>query len=428
MKQRYFVLFAVLMVLFSSPVLAGTKYMAGSPQLSASLLGDAEYLPGDTVTLTVYIHNSGLNDIKIIQHNIDTGGELPNTAKMVSAALHPGDAPLIVKTDPQMTGDIPGGSGTTVPFTVKIPADAASGTFTLRLDVGYTYLFDAEQVGMESIIYHYRTGNESLEIPITIKKIVSIDVDDVQTGSINVGSEGYVTITIHNTGYLTGESTVARISRSGASPVIPVDSSVYIGNFSPGESVPCRYKVMVAGNAGAQTYPLDIAVVYQNREGESVTSDPVTVGVPVKGKVDFEVISPAAVIYPGSTGKIIVEYENTGAATVYSAQARISAADPFTSTDDTASLGDMKPGDRVAAEFGITADKSATVKEYGLDSEIRYRDGLDNSRISDPMKVTVVVRGRSGFDFILHNPVLMSIIIATLIGAGYLIYTKKRKN
>ncbi len=427
MKTRYFVLFTVLMVLFSSPVLAGTKYMAGSPQLSASLLGDTEFLPGDDMTLTVIIHNSGLNDIKITQKNIDTSGELPNTAKMVSAALNPGDSPLIVKTDPQMIGDIQGGSGTSVPFTIKIPLDAPSGTFTLRLDVGYTYLFDAEQIGMESIIYHYRTENESLEISITIKKIVSIDVDDVQTEYINVGSEGYVTITINNTGYLTGKSAIARISRSGASPVIPVDSSVYIGDFYPGESVPCRYKVMVAEHAGPQTYPLDIAVIYQNREGETVTTEPVSVGIPVKGKVDFDIVSPSSVIYPGSTGKIIVEYENTGAATVYSAQARISTAEPFSSTDDTASLGDMKPGDRVAAEFEITADKSATIKEYGLDSEIRYRDGLDNSRISDTMKVTVVVEGRSGIDYILHNAVLMSIIIAALIGAGYFIYTKKRK-
>jgi hypothetical protein len=427
MKTRYFVLFAVLMALFSSPVLAGTQYMAGSPQLSASLLGDTEYLPGDEVTLTVVIHNSGLNDIKIIQQNIDTSGELPNTAKMVSATLSAGDALLIVKTDPQMIGDIPGGSSTPVPFTVKIPTDAPSGTFSLHLDVGYTYLFDTEQIGMESIIYHYRTENESLEIPFTIKKIVSIDVVDVRTEHINVGSEGYVTITINNTGYLTGKSTIARISRSGSSPVVPVDSSVYIGDFSPGQSVPCRYKVMVTGNGGAQTYPLDIAVVYQNTEGETVTSDPVSMGVPVNGKVDFDIVSPASVIYPGSTEKIIVEYENTGAATVYSAQARISAAAPFSSTDDTASLGDMKPGDRVTAEFGITADKSATAKEYGLDSEIRYRDDLDKSRISDTMKVTVAVRQRSGIDFILHNAVLMSIIIAALIGAGYFIYTKRRK-
>ncbi len=426
MKPRYFILFAVLMVLFSSPVLAGTRYMAGSPQLSASLLGDNEYLPGDDVVLTVVVHNSGLNDIKIIQQNIDTGGGLPNTAMMASATLRPGDAPLIIKTDPQMIGDIPGGSSISVPFTVKIPQNASSGVFTLRLDVGYTYLTDTEQIGMESIIYHYRTEDESLEIPFTIKKIVSIRVDEVVTEHINAGSEGYVTITIHNNGYLAGKSTIAQISRSGTSPVVPVDSSTYIGDFPPGASVPCRYKVRVTGNAGVQAYPLDIAVVYVNREGDTVASEPVTVGVPVKGKVDFEVASPSAVINPGGTGKITVEYVNTGAETVYSAQARISAAEPFSSSDDTASLGDMKPGDRVAAEFEITADRSATVKEYGLDSEIRYRDALDNSRISDTMKVTVVVRQRSGIDYILHNAVLMSIIIAALIGAGYFIYTKKR--
>ena len=84
---------------------------------------------------------------------------------------------------------------------------------------------------------------------------------------------------------------------------------------------------------------------------------------------------------------INVQYTNTGGATAYNVQARISAVDPFTSSDDTAFLGTLAPGETREAAFEISMDKSATIKDYALDSEVRYRDALDNSLISDPMKV-----------------------------------------
>ncbi|MDD5025704.1 MAG: S-layer protein, partial [Methanoregula sp.] len=71
-------------------------------------------------------------------------------------------------------------------------------------------------------------------------------------------------------------------------------------------------------------------------------------------------------------------------------------------------------------------DKTATVKEYGLDSEIRYRDALDNTVISDPMKVRVqIVQGKSILD-LLTNPLVLCIIAILVIAAGYLLY-KRRK-
>ena len=44
---------------------------------------------------------------------------------------------------------------------------------------------------------------------------------------------------------------------------------------------------------------------------------------------------------PGSKQVISVEYMNTGETTIYSAQGRISAVDPFTSNDDITYLGDL---------------------------------------------------------------------------------------
>jgi hypothetical protein len=130
---------------------------------------------------------------------------------------------------------------------------------------------------------------------------------------------------------------------------------------------------------------------------------------------------------PGNKKIISVEYKNTGETTIYSAQSRISAVDPFTSNDDIAYLGDLKPGESVVASYEMSVDRSATIKEYGLDSEIRYRDALDNTYISDTMKVKINVTSSAGMTAVLSNPVYLSIIVAGIIGIVYLVYRYRKK-
>jgi len=108
---------------------------------------------------------------------------------------------------------------------------------------------------------------------------------------------------------------------------------------------------------------------------------------------------------------------------VYSAQARISAVDPFTSNDDTAFLGTIAPGEVKEATFEISVDSTATQKEYGLDSEVRYRDALDNSIISDPIKVRIEVVERSNTLLFL----LIAIIALGIIAGGYYYYQRRQK-
>ena len=121
---------------------------------------------------------------------------------------------------------------------------------------------------------------------------------------------------------------------------------------------------------------------------------------------------------------ITVTYANTGGATAYNVQARISAVDPFTSSDDTAFLGTLAPGETGEAAFEISMDKSATIKGYALDSEVRYRDALDNSLISDPMKVQIMVEKDNS---LLNNPVVLVVIAAAVILIGYGIYRQRAK-
>ncbi|HUU76548.1 MAG TPA: S-layer protein [Methanoregulaceae archaeon] len=424
MNIRYFIIFTLIASIIAAPALAGTKYMSGGPALSAAIAGSNEFVPGQEVTIPVMVENKGLIDMKFVQSSIVERDDLPNTAKMMIVALYPGDAPLVIRTDPQMVGDIHGGKSAQVSFVAKIKADAPAGEYLLPLQLHYTYLRSAEQFGQDSIDYSYKEIDEILEIPVKIKPLIYIKADTVATEHLNAGNEGYINLTVRNAGFEDAESAIIKIARNGESPVIPTDSSVYIGDFPINSTTEIRFKVAVSRDAGAQTYPLDFFVVYKNHEGDTITSDKVTIGVPVGGKIDFSVISPPQEVKSGQKTVIEVVYENAGAATAYSAQARVSAVDPFTSNDDTAYIGDIEPGQKAVARYEVSIDGSATLKEYGLDSEIRYRDALGNSQISDTMKVRIKVGEGSGI-----NPILVGIlVIAAIGGAAYYVLVHKKKN
>ena len=218
-----------------SPVSAGDRYMTGSPELTAAVSGTNEFSPGDEVTIAVQLQNEGLNELKFVGSGIISRDDQPNTAKLITITLDPGDSPLIVKSDPQMIGDLKGGSSTIVNFKVKIPKNATVGTYDLPLNIKYTYLWMAEQIGTDSIQYTYRDAKETLTLPVKIKPVLQFSIISSSTEHLNAGTEGYLTLVINNTGQEEGKKAILKLARNGNSMVIPTDSSSYIGDFPPGQ-------------------------------------------------------------------------------------------------------------------------------------------------------------------------------------------------
>ncbi|WP_298667654.1 COG1361 S-layer family protein [uncultured Methanofollis sp.] len=425
MDIRKFCILGLVLAALTAPALAGTEFLYGSPEMSAAISGTNMFVPGTEVPVTVIISNSGTNSVMVTDPKTITPQDPPNLAKLVNAGLSAGDAPVEIRSDAQQIGDIPGGVSKPVTFLVKFDKDAPAGTYDLPLTLKYQYVDWTEQDGGNLLRTGYLNKKVVLPLAVTVRSNVNLEVDGVSTDHINVGTEGYLTLTLRNAGFEHAQKAVAKLARDGASPLIPTDGNVYIGDFKPGDVVNCTFKVSASSDAEAQSYPVDVLVEYEKSNGEKETSDTEIVGVPVGGKIDFAIVSSASSVHPGQKATIDVTYKNIGSATAYNAQARISAVDPFTSNDDTAYLGDLEPGQTAVAHYTVSVDKEATVKQYGLDSEIRYRDALDNSQISDTMKMTVTVVKPDPLVGALTNPIIIAVIIAVLIGAGYYIYRRR---
>ena len=417
----------IIAAFFVAPALAGTKYLDGTPNLNAYIAGINEYSAGGDIQIPVVIENDGMSTNVQVAPDIIDRADLPTTAKFVTVAMSAGDAPIVIKSDPQMIGDLASQTRDTVTFDAKVNADAPAGTYSVPLNISYTQFSYVDQFGVDTFRYYYVQDNVTVTIPLVIKPEVIPEIVSATSDQLIAGADGYVNLTIKNIGSLDGAKATVKILQDDDSPVTPVDSSVFIGAFPAGGIVSCQYKVNVAKDAENKTYPVDVIVIYQNDEGDFVTSQTETVGVDVGNKVDFTILSSPAEMSPGSKQTILVEYQNTGNSTIESAEARISIVDPFTSTSDVAYLGDLKPGQSAVASFQLSVASDATLKEYGLDSEIRYRDALDDTYISDPMKVSIDVKNLTGFAGIVSNPLYISVLVAVIIGLIYAVYHLRRK-
>jgi hypothetical protein len=413
--------------IFVSPAMGGERYISGSPDLSATINGANEFYPATEVNVPVNIQNSGLIDYVISQPNLLTPADLPNTAKLMTVQLFAGGAPLTVLSDPQMVGDLPGGDNLLVNFKVRTNPDAAAGTYILPMTVHYTFLSHADQYGQDVLQYFYETRDVTLDIPLKIKPEIILQVVSAEPEEVNVGTEGFVHLVLDNIGNEDGTEAVVVLSPVGTSPVQPVASSVYVGDFPLKSQIDLRYKVSVLSSAEPGTYPVNVVVNYKNQDGVFVTSAPAVIGVPVKGKIQFSVVSTPNQVYPGTQDVLEITYKNTGSAPVNSAQARIYTQDPFTTTDDVSYLGDMIVGETKVARFDVTVDQKATAKEYALDSEISYRDSLDNDQVSDRIPVPVDVVNRTGILALLYNPYFIALLAVVVIVAVLLLRRMRKK-
>ncbi|MDD1683717.1 MAG: S-layer protein [Methanoregula sp.] len=413
-------------ILIATPASAVTQHLGDGPSFTAMLAGNNEFVPGADTTITLLVKNTGLNAMKQVAMGTIEPEDQQNTAKTITISLASAGDAVIIKTDPQMVGDIRGGNSVTVHFRAKISENATEGEYQLPLTLQYRYLRVIVQEKADVFEFTYNEARDTLPITLRIKPRVKAEVIEAVPEGLTVGSDGFLNLKVKNAGLENGTMASVKLLRNEKSPIIPTDSTLFIGDFPSGSIVAGRYKVSVSKDATNQTYPVDLVVSYTNREGTMVTSSVTTVGVPVNAKPAFSVISAVPEV-PGGTGKVIeVQYRNDGNVMVYAAQARLALHDPVPMGDNTAYLGDIAPGESEVARFNVQADGAADPGVYSFDSTIRYRDVSGTSLESDTIPVQLNVMPAAGG--ISALAIAGCIIVIIVICVVFLVYRQKNKS
>jgi len=402
------------------PCMAAENYFSGGPDLAVSLQSTNELVPGATTDLPVLVENRGTITMEMYNQFTIRSMYIPTTAMGATVQLLPGNAPVLVKTNPQKIGDVAAGAIIPASFVVQVPQDVPAGNYTMLARITYQYMPRAEQETTTDIEYYFKDDAVTLPVPVTVRPIAMPSVVSVESLGLHAGGEGYLAVTMNNTGHDTGRAASVYLVPSGVSPLVPSTNGLYIGDFAPGNTTTARFKVTVAQDADfTQTYPIGLYLKYTDFEGNMVQSPVVNTGVDFTQKIRFRAQDDPVLLHPGKTYVVNVTYTNVGTAPAYNAQARISVVDPFSSEDDTAYLGTVRPGQSATAIFSIKTDGTATPKTYSINSEIQYTDLSNTEYTSDTIRVLAAVEDETA-------PVLPVVLLA-VVAAAVLVYVLYRK-
>lgn len=402
------------------------------PVLSAHVVSDPGYYPGDTFAMTVILTNKEQDtSIQIAPLVAPPGIYDPRTALGVVVSHQESDAPVSVKNPPVLVGDIR--MGDKVPLTLQgtVDEEALPGTHTILLNLTYRYVWAIPINSENSTIQPlYREMSLTIPVGITIKSEVRPALLNMTQENLVPGTQGYLSGEVKNVGNATGSEVVFTVVPFDNVTFKVVEGSTNVGRFEPGGTAPVRARIAVKDHTPAGWYPAVLQGTYRESDGSIRTTPSVPVGIKVAKGAVFRVDSPGIVIIPGETAIINVSYTNTGDSPAADAEVKVIGNHVIMPAKDTAVLGFLGPGETRTAQFEISAKSAIAGKQYPLDTEVKYRDGLGALMLSDRASLGVSVQSPEGIDAVTGNPPLMIALAGVcviLAYAGWSVWRKHRK-
>ncbi|WP_300607153.1 hypothetical protein [Methanohalophilus sp.] len=231
-------------------------------------------------------------------------------------------------------------------------------------------------------------------------------------------------------------------------PAIDVKSGPQeAGTLASGDetSSPVKFNIEISENAHAGEYPMLLSLYYGYQKNIEVSGDDetdlgitnmdvgiwydvgsqnITFPIYVKDAAEFEVVNVSSHLVAGEEGMLYVTYTNIGEEVAEDATVRISAADPFSTTDDQAYLGTLEPGDSAVAIFKLKVDDTAIAKPYAINSEVRYDDKDGRSRISDNIKIRTEIVEPKSTGFPIRNAFALIGAVVVIAAGSYFAYRR----
>jgi hypothetical protein len=437
-KIRFWLIILVTLVLVASVVGTTRSALAavsGKPDLEATVVGSGELTVGQIGVVQVMVQNVGTfsGDVEDPADQVMATGYLTatgitlvppcTTAIGITVTLASSSSSIEVLGGEASLGTLSRGMSTIqpVPFQLYVQENTEPGTYKLDLKFEYQYLSDVDWLnpGGATPQYEFHWGNRVQEEEITITVVGTyFSAVVTQTEGIRAGATGIITLDIENSGAHEAYDVTAEIVPG--SSVSPIGQASFLGDMLGGSSVTTQLRASVSSKAIGQNSSVDILINYKDAR-DVPRQSLLTIGVMVKAALNFEVqaVQVEGKLTPGSKRVITIPIVNAGNYAADDAIARINvvnpfATAPFSTTDDTAFIGTLQPGETGLARFSITVDNDALPEPYMLEVQVEYFDSLGNSYTSDTIRATVTVEQPSGLS-------TLAIVLISIAGVAFII-------
>ncbi|MFB6080778.1 MAG: CARDB domain-containing protein [Haloferacaceae archaeon] len=385
--------------------------VAGSPDLGLTVTRD-RIGPSETGRVDVTVSNSG---------DVHRTGPTPfvervTTARNVKLTVLDSriDAPIEITSGPVALGAVADGRPRNASFTYETGANLTPGTYRIPIRVTYDYTsavgYDVVQrpPGYENVAYSDSSRRRVEYVTLVVDDRSRFDLS-ANTTDLYAGDTGALRFSVRNAGTETARNATIRLS-SGTPGVYFGDAddphattSVLVPTLAPGESRTATVRVGARSAVTAGTYPVDARVVYENANGVTTRSDPLTMRVrarperrfalrdlrPTTARVgDDDILVSGTIVNRGPAtahdAVVTVGVDGTGTAT----EGRVgsggngSDAGSVRVTSGEASVGDLAPGESRRVRFRLAIPRGVEPGDRVLAFGVDYQNGDGDLRHS----------------------------------------------
>ncbi|MFB6114248.1 MAG: COG1361 S-layer family protein [Halodesulfurarchaeum sp.] len=311
-------------------------------------------------------------------------------------ALNPSTPHVTVTSPDRALEDLAVGEKATVGFDVTVSDGVSSGMHLFDATVRYT-----NPVGD-------RYPSDSLETNVTIRPDRNQFVIEDVTSQLRVGQEESVRFTVSN-----------NRSRTIRNPVLTIDSSdpnIFVTSptralpdLAPGERTTVSYEIEVSSSFDASLQQFDLTMQYTDSDGDRKRSDPIETNVRIRPELDrFVVEAVNGTVQAGTTRPLHIRVRNNGNETLRNVEAKAFLDDPLSSSDDTALIPQLEPGETQEIVIDVSVAGSAMEKTYPVSMDFQYELPNGDTKLSSTYKVPLHVTAGDdgGFPLWIAVPIL----------------------
>jgi hypothetical protein len=265
--------------------------------------------------------------------------------------------------------------------------------------------------------------SDTLRAGLRIRPERTFSLRNVTTSDFRVDEpEAQIRAELVNEGPASAQNVVARLQPPGE--VTVTNGETAVDDLAVGEAKPVSFTVSIPEGAEPGSRAFAVGVEYENADGDVRSlSTPLRQSLAVESERDrFVVVDTNTSVTPGGSETLSVTLRYRGEDPVSNANAKLFTSDPLSSSDDGAYLGSVEPGETVTTQFAVSASDDALPKQYDSAVEVRYEEPDGDTRFSGTLTVGIPVSESESGGF----PVLPAAAVALLVlgGAGTVIYRR----
>jgi hypothetical protein len=349
-------------------------FVRGEPELDV-YVPDSTVSPGTTTDLAIQIANDG---------DVDAGSDARRatvtTARSVVVEVRTRRSPLVVETDRFAVGSIGEGEVREVPVSIKVPADAKPGRYSLdvRLEYSYTAL-SAPRSG----VVQDRTRTRTESVSVTVDDAPRFEIRTVDT-DVQVGDTGTLVANVTNVGGETARDLSVELATNGPDLTLGETgrNTARIDRLGPGANATVRFPARVSADAVAESFDLTGTVRYTDPDGIRGAQTDIPLGLRPRAEQSFSVAVDDAALRVGENGTVRGTIRNDGPADVRAVVLAVGDG-AFVPRSPQYAVGDLAAGESASFRFRGEIPSDVDSVPQQLRFSTTYRNAADTERTAE---------------------------------------------